>query len=373
MRIIGRGRLLLLTLVVLSLSAASFGQIGISIRIGPPVLPVYVQPPCPADGYIWTPGYWAYNYDIGQYYWVPGTWVLAPEPGFFWTPPWWGWVGGAFIFHEGWWGPHIGFYGGINYGFGYFGTGFVGGRWEGGHFFYNRSVTNINVTNIHNVYNTTVINNNTTINRVSYNGGTGGTTARATAEEDAAARERHIGPVAAQTQHVEAARNNPELRANVNQGKPPIAATARPGEFTGRDVVKANEAGAPYRPEANREVPRPGENAPGERTESNVPRPPAHASELQPHERPPAPNTGNPKLDQKYQQQQDKLYAKMQQEHQQLQQKQEQEHQRLQQQHASEAQRQQVEQRHQQQTQQMEQRHQQQIQRLQQKQSPPRR
>ncbi len=31
----------------------------------------------------------------------------------------------------------------------------------------------MNITNIHNVYNTTVI-NNTTVNRVSYNGGEGG-------------------------------------------------------------------------------------------------------------------------------------------------------------------------------------------------------
>jgi len=372
MRIFGSVRSLLLVLVMLALSGASFAQIGISIHIGPPALPVYEQPLCPGDGYLWTPGYWAYDYDIGEYYWVPGTWVLAPEPGFLWTPPWWGWVGGAFVFHEGWWGPHIGFYGGINYGFGYFGVGFAGGRWEGGHFFYNRSVTNVNVTNIHNVYNTTVINNNTTINRVSYNGGNGGITARPTPEEESAAQERHIPPVAAQTQHVQAARSNPQLRESVNHGKPAIAATARPGDFKGSGVVQAREAGEPYRPAAERGVPRPNENAAGGGRENNVPRPPAtHASELQSHERAAPPNTGNPKLDQKYQQQQDKLNAKLNQEHQKLQQKQEQEHQRLEQQHASEAQKQQMEQRHQQQTQQMEQRHQQQIQHLQQKQSPP--
>ena len=183
MRFIGKVRVLLFAFVMLLLSTAAFSQIGVSISIGPPALPVYVQPVCPGDGYLWTPGYWAYNYDIGQYYWVPGTWVLAPRVGFLWTPPWWGWFNGAYVFHEGWWGPHIGFYGGINYGFGYFGTGFVGGRWDGGHFFYNRSVANVNVTNIHNVYNTTVV-NNTTINRVSYNGGNGGINARPTAEEE---------------------------------------------------------------------------------------------------------------------------------------------------------------------------------------------
>ena len=130
---------------------------------------VYEQPPCPAEGYIWTPGYWAWDADDADYYWVPGTWVLAPEVGFLWTPAWWGWSSGVYLFHEGFWGPHVGFYGGIVYGLGYFGHGYEGGRWDGGHFFYNRSVNNINVTNIHNVYNTTVI-NNTTVNRVSYNG-----------------------------------------------------------------------------------------------------------------------------------------------------------------------------------------------------------
>jgi len=371
MRMIAGFRSLLLTLVVLALSAVSFAQIGISVNIGPPVLPVYEQPPCPAEGYIWTPGYWAWDADIGQYYWVPGTWVLAPEPGFLWTPPWWGWGPGGFLFHEGFWGLHVGFYGGIYYGFGYFGHGYDGGRWEGGHFFYNRTVNNVNITNIHNVYNTTVINNNTTINRVSYNGGNGGITARATPEEEAATRERHLAPVAAQNEHVQAARSNPQLRASLNHGVPPIAATPKPGAFNDRQAVRARAAGAPNNPAANRgEVPRPNENA--ERAERNVPRPPAvHGEDLQPHPRPGPPNTGNPKLDQKYQQQQDKVYSKMEQEHQQLQQRQEQEHQQLERRNPTDEQRQQLEQRHQQQTEQMEQRHQQQIQRLQQRQSPP--
>ena len=33
--------------------------IFISVGFAPPVLPVYAQPYCPGDGYIWTPGYWA--------------------------------------------------------------------------------------------------------------------------------------------------------------------------------------------------------------------------------------------------------------------------------------------------------------------------
>src|SRR5689334_17348519 len=91
-------------------------SIGISVNFAPPELPVYEQPLCPGEGYIWTPGYWAWDPDYGDYYWVPGTWVLAPQPGYLWTPPYWGWNGVLFVFHEGYWGPRVGFYGGINYG-----------------------------------------------------------------------------------------------------------------------------------------------------------------------------------------------------------------------------------------------------------------
>jgi hypothetical protein len=365
MRINHSVRNLLLSLLLVVISSTAFAQIGISVSFGPPALPVYEQPICPGDGYLWTPGYWAWDPDYGDYYWVPGTWVLAPQVGYLWTPGWWGWGGGGYFFHEGYWGPQVGFYGGISYGFGYFGDGYEGGRWDGGHFFYNRTVNNVNITNIHNTYNTTIVHNTTVINRVSYNGGTGGIEARATSQQEAAAQERHVGPVPAQVQHLQTARSNPQLRASVNQGKPPIAATAKPTEFSGQGVVGAREAGAPYHPPANRPAP---ESRPA--NTSSAPVNPTHAAEVQPHQAPAPPNTGNPKLDQKYQQQQDKLIAKQNQQHQQLQQQQEAEHQRATQQAASDAQKQQMEQRHQQQTQQMEQHHTQQQQQLQQHQQP---
>ena len=375
-------RTLLFLLVVLCMSAASFAQIGVGIAVNfaPPPLPVYEQPLCPGEGYIWTPGYWAYGDDFDDYYWVPGTWVLAPEIGFLWTPAYWGWGGEGFVFYDGYWGPVVGFYGGISYGFGYFGEGYEGGRWDHDRFFYNRSVNNINVTEIHNVYNTTVINRNE--NRVSYNGGNGGINRRPRPEEEAAARERHIPPVAVQTQHAHAARTNPQQRASVNMGKPAVAATPRPGVFNDRAVVPAKAAGGSYNPPANRGANRAGNqprpennNRPSNNAGSNnnVGRSstPVHPHDLPPVARPSAPNTGNPKLDRKYQQQQEKVFAKQEQERQKLQQKQDQEHQRLTQQHANEPRQQQVEQRHQQQTQQLQQRHEQQQQRLQQRQQPP--
>src|SRR6266851_5382710 len=235
---------LILSVSVLSLSTASYAQVavGISVRIGPPALPVYVQPLCPGPGYFWTPGYWAWDDDDG-YYWVPGTWVVAPI-GMFWTPGWWGWNEGFYVFHGGYWGPHVGFYGGINYGFGYTGEGFYGGEWRGRDFYYNRSVTNVNVTNITNVYNKTVIVNNTTVNHVSYNGGNGGIAARPTSQQLAAEHEQHRAPLAAQAQHQQAAAHNRELFARVNQGRPPVAATVRPADF--HAAVPARAAGAPY-------------------------------------------------------------------------------------------------------------------------------
>src|SRR5262250_2911266 len=117
MRLVRTLGLLLLAIAGVSEAAAQF----VSITIAPPVLPVYVQPPIPGDGYIWTPGYWAYG-DEG-YFWVPGTWVLAPQPGLLWTPGYWGWGGSAFLWHAGYWGPTVGFYGGVSYGYGYFGNG----------------------------------------------------------------------------------------------------------------------------------------------------------------------------------------------------------------------------------------------------------
>lgn len=262
MRSLNAFRLFLMALALLAIPAASQAQIavGVSIRIGPPALPVYVQPICPAPGYIWAPGYWGYGPD--GYYWVPGTWVMAPAVGMLWTPGYWGWGGGFYAWHGGYWGPHVGFYGGINYGFGYGGVGFVGGAWNGGVFSYNRAVTNVNVTVIHNTYNQTVINNNTTVNRTSFNGGTGGTTVQPTAAEHAAAKEQHVQPTSEQLSHEHTASANRAQLASVNHGMPSVAASAKPGVFSGSGVVAAKAA-------ANKNRPSSANNASGNRPGGN--------------------------------------------------------------------------------------------------------
>jgi hypothetical protein len=235
-------RWLVLAVVVMSLSAASLAQIavGISVRIGPPALPVYAQPICPGPGFMWTPGYWGWN-DDGGYYWVPGTWVVAPV-GLLWTPGYWGFAGGFYGWHAGYWGPHIGFYGGINYGFGYGGVGFAGGEWRGGAFFYNRSVTNISVTNVTNVYNRTVVVNN---NTAAFNGA-GGVQATPTAAERAAESEQHQPALASQTQQEHLASQNKANFASENHGRPAIAATSKAGDFSSHSVVAARAAGGEY-------------------------------------------------------------------------------------------------------------------------------
>jgi hypothetical protein len=227
-------------LIVLCVPLSATAQIAVSITVAPPGLPVYEQPPIPAPGYIWTPGYWAYGPD--GYYWVPGTWVEPPAVGLLWTPGYWGWNDGAFVWTDGYWGPTIGFYGGVDYGFGYPGHGYAGGEWRGGQFYYNRSVTNVTNVEIHNVYNQTVV-NNVTVNKVSYVGGPGGLTASPTAEEREAARGPHTPPTRLQAEQRSVAGSRPELRAAVNHGKPQIAATSKPGEFS-THVVAAREAGA---------------------------------------------------------------------------------------------------------------------------------
>jgi len=237
---------LLVVFATLAAPAVSSAQmaVGVSVSFGPPAIPVYAQPPCPGPSYIWTPGYWAWDPADG-YYWVPGTWVMAPFVGALWTPGYWGWNNGAYLWTRGYWGLTVGFYGGINYGFGYTGYGYGGGYWNRGAFYYNRTVNNIRTTNITNVYNKTVV-NNVSVNRVSYNGGPGGVTVQPTASQLAASRARRAGPVAAQTLQESSARSNRQQWASVNHGRPAVAATPKPGAFSSSSVVRASRAGAPY-------------------------------------------------------------------------------------------------------------------------------
>ena len=268
---------LMLSAVILATAVSSWGAVFVSVAIGPPSLPVYAQPIVPGPGYIWTPGYWAWSPD--GYYWVAGTWVLPPAVGFLWTPGYWGFSAGLYYWHPGLWGPTVGFYGGINYGFGYPGSGFYGGYWRGRDFYYNRAVNNVNITNVHNVYNQTVV-NNVNVNRVSYNGGPHGVQARPTSAQLAAERGNHIAATSAQVQHEQAARNDRAQFASVNHGRPAVVATPRPGAFSAREATQSNHptvnrpAAAQNATRNAQAVPRPPQNTQQAHTANNVPRPP---------------------------------------------------------------------------------------------------
>jgi hypothetical protein len=223
-------RTMLLLAIILIAGPKIYAQVSINVSIqanvAPPEIPVYEQPACPDDGYLWQPGYWAWDPDAADYYWVPGVWVAAPQPGYLWTPCYWGYEGSAYIYHPGYWGQHVGFYGGINYGGGFFGIGFAGGEWQGNQFRYNTAVVNVNTTVIHNTYvDRTVINNSTIVNNhVSYNGGSGGVTAKPRPEELQAMHEPHLPPTSEQTAHQQTAHADKSQFAKANNGHPAMAA-----------------------------------------------------------------------------------------------------------------------------------------------------
>ena len=204
----------------LAMSHPAKAMLSISVRIAPPPLMVYEQPMIPAAGYIWVPGYWSWDDEIGDYYWVPGQWVLPPFAGALWTPGYWAWNDGAYFFHRGYWGPVVGYYGGINYGFGYFGVDYVGGYWRRGVFNYNRGYNHID-NRVVNVYNNTTIINKTVINnnRVSYNGGPGGVSAQPTMQQRQAERQRHWDAMPEQRAAMQQSREDRTARFGYNHGQ----------------------------------------------------------------------------------------------------------------------------------------------------------
>jgi hypothetical protein len=334
---------LALGLTMIAVPKSALAQISVSITLAPPALPVYEQPVLVEEGGIWAPGYWAYDQQDG-YFWVPGTWVQPPEVGLLWTPGYWGWGNGGYAWNEGYWGPTVGFYGGIAYGFGYFGRGYTGGHWQGQQFYYNTAVSQVNVTNIHNTYTQTIV-NNTTVNRVSFNGGTGGVKAQPTAAEQAARRAPHQPATALQVQHRQAAMANHALLASVNHGKPPIAATSKPAQLNGPGVVKASAAGSPQKASTTVAA------APA------VKPAPVHAADLPPVAHQAVPSTGNVERDKVNQQQQDALSDIQEKQRQALQQKQTAEHEQAAKQPSASANVKALEQQHQAQTQALAQRH----------------
>jgi hypothetical protein len=248
---------------------AAWSQISISVGIAPPPLPIYAQPPIPGDGYIWTPGYWAWDAADNDYVWVPGTWVQPPAVGLLWTPGYWGFVNGGYGWHRGYWGPHVGYYGGINYGYGYIGNGYAGGRWDHDHFRYNTAVNNIPQGRVQNVYRSAVPQGPG--HRESFNGGASHYRTAPTASERRIEGGQHGNPTQAQMDHETRAISMPEQRMGNNHGVPPTAATPRPGGFGDPQVehVRAQPERSAQPVRGNPGMARPEGNPGGGRPEGN--------------------------------------------------------------------------------------------------------
>ncbi len=289
-----------LRLIPLLFAAFAFGfvappakaqiDVGVSVTVAPPPLPLYAQPVIPGPGYLWTPGYWAWG-PYG-YYWVPGTWVLPPAIGLLWTPGYWAWSNGVYLWHAGYWAPHVGFYGGIFYGFGYDGIGYSGGFWDHDRFHYNAAVNNVRGAHIPDLYTRAVV-NPLHLNRVSFNGGRGGATAHPSAAQQGFAGEHHAGPTELQTRHAQEAGGNHALLSSVNHGRPPIAATPRAASFTGHGVVGANgPKGTPHAAPPRNAAPQPHRQAPQTVHRANQAPPHAQPHAEAPHGKPPGHASG---------------------------------------------------------------------------------
>lgn len=67
----------------------------------PPPVQTEFQPPAPAPGATWAPGYWYWSGN--QYVWVEGTWVTPPQPGLVFVSPRWVRHGPSWTFVSGGW------------------------------------------------------------------------------------------------------------------------------------------------------------------------------------------------------------------------------------------------------------------------------
>ena len=181
------------------------------------------------SGIPWVPGFWAW--DGSEYYWTPGYWQEPPQADLYWTPGYWAWnpSGNDYVFNSGYWGPEVGYYGGINYGFGYTGAGYRGGYWRNKAFVYNRAVNNLGTAKVPTFANQVT----PSPSHASFNGGERGTTAKPTEAELAAAHANHVAMTAAQVRHQEAASRITSLRYRENKGSPPVTATPTANDLHG--------------------------------------------------------------------------------------------------------------------------------------------
>jgi hypothetical protein len=131
----------------------------------------------------------------------------------------------------------------------------------------------------------------------------------------AAKHQRHISMTAEHVQLEQVASTNRTLLASVNHGRPGVAASSRPGHFTGHGTMESGGSSRSKRPPDNRKESSRPESPPANGGRNNA-----------------APV--NPALERKGQQEQDRLRQRLAQQRQRIEQKHQQKQQRLQQQAA---------------------------------------
>jgi hypothetical protein len=100
-----RTKLIVASLVLaggLILPTASQARVGVFVDIAPPVAVVETPPPPPRVGYVWAPGYYAWQ--GGAHVWVPGRYI-EPRVGYHWVPDHWRQRGPHYYFVPGHWAP----------------------------------------------------------------------------------------------------------------------------------------------------------------------------------------------------------------------------------------------------------------------------
>jgi hypothetical protein len=222
----GRSRIahLLLGLLLSLFPLRSFAGAIISVSMMPPPLPAYNLPPCPDQNLVWVPGYWGWFQN--NYYWVPGAWVEPPFAGAMWTPSYWSWshhVFTMYTWHSGYWSYHVGYYGGVNYGYGYGGFGYSGGVWHGGLFAYNLEIVPVDNRWVRETFRDPGLVDRGYIDRNNhsgFNGGPGGVDYHISPEEQAVEHEKHWEPTAFQVQYETGIRSDQTYWYNTNHGQP---------------------------------------------------------------------------------------------------------------------------------------------------------
>jgi hypothetical protein len=160
----------------------------------------------------------------------------------------------------------VGYYGGVNYGFGYGGIGFAGGEWRHGAFAYNTAVMHVDERIVHTTYvDRTVVERGYVArdSHVAYSGGPGGIRHAPNAQEQTFAHEQHVAPTAYQTQHMNSAQADRTSYVKNNGGHPanlvasrPLAAEAHPAPAVSHGAVSAGRpASTAYSPHSNTSAP----------------------------------------------------------------------------------------------------------------------